>query len=246
MKHMNARTNLKDVRWIGFDYGQCLMDSSRRKIEYWMAVVFIDLEKERPGIIDEKVKLYKELMDKYGSYPRLQEKGRDEIHSLILEDDSCLIRKYYDSELKFLKPAEGVVDALKYLKKLGKEISIVTDMGSGYALEVIKNFLNTYDLRGFFTDIISPAGAIRQDGSLDEYYKGSNKEDGSIFDRLSEELKNKGINPSQAAIIGDHPIKDVYQSKKRGFITIHYTPKKRETTEADYTITHFSQLKDIF
>jgi len=236
----------KDIKWVGFDYGQCLMDSSNRKVEYWMAVVFIDLEKERPGIINDKVRLYRELMDKYGSYPRLQEKGRDEIHSLILENDSCLIRKYYVSELKFLKPAEGVRDALTHLKREGKEISIVTDMGSGYALDIIKNFLNTYDLRGFFTDIISPAGAIRQDGSLDEYYKGTSKEDGSIFDRLAEELRNREIEPDQAVIIGDHPIKDIQQSKKRGFAAIHYSPKGQQSIEADYTITHFSQLKDIF
>ena len=73
------------MKWVGFDYGQCIMDSRNRKVEYWMAAVFIDEEKERPGIIDEKVSLYRELIEKYGDFRRLHEKGRHEVEEKVLE-----------------------------------------------------------------------------------------------------------------------------------------------------------------
>ncbi len=234
------------IRWIGFDYGQCLMDSTNRKLEYWMAAVFIDEEKNRPGIIDEKIRMYKALIEKYGDFRRLHERGRNEVEEEILEKNPCLIRKYYESEIKLLKPANGVRGALKYLKSKGHSLNIVSEVGSVSQMNVIIEFLNLYNLRHFFSRIYSPLGVIREDGELDKSFKGVSKEDGSIYNKLKRELEEVGIDTSEAVIIGDHPVKDVIMAKKFGFITVHYAAKNEPSEKADYVIKHFSELKNIF
>ena len=231
------------VKWIGFDYGQCLMDSSNRKVEYWMAAVFIDEEKERPGIIEEKVKLYKELIEKYGDFRRLHEKGRHEVEEKVLENNPCLMKRYYEVEIKLLKPADGVEDALRYLKSKKYVLDVVSDMS---AVNVIINFLNTYNLRYFFSNIYSPVGVVRESGEIDESFKGVSKEDGSIYEKLKEDLERRGIEVSEAVMVGDHPVKDVEMAKKYGFITVHYARKGNPSDKADYVIKHFSELKEIF
>jgi FMN phosphatase YigB (HAD superfamily) len=230
------------MKWVGFDYGQCIMDSRNRKVEYWMAAVFIDEEKERPGIIDEKVSLYRELIEKYGDFRRLHEKGRHEVEEKVLEKNHCLIRKYYEVEQKLLKPADGIYEALRYLKSRKYKIDVVSDMA---AINTIVAFLNNYNLRNFFTNIYSPVGVLREDGQIDESFKGVSKEDGSIFEKLKEELESQGISVSEAVIVGDHPVKDIEMARKYGFVTIHYAAKEKPSEIADHVITDFRQLIDI-
>ncbi len=230
------------MKWVGFDYGQCIMDSRNRKVEYWMAVVFIDEEKDRPGVIEEKVNLYRELIKKYGDFRRLHEKGRHEVEEKVLEKNQCLIRKYYEVEQKLLKPADGIYEALKHLKSRKYRIDVVSDMA---ALGTIVNFLNNYNLRNFFANIYSPEGVLREDGQIDDSFKGTSKEDGSIFEKLKEELESQGISISEAVIVGDHPVKDIEMARKYGFVTVHYAAKEKPSEIADHVITDFRQLLDI-
>ncbi len=230
------------MKWAGFDFGQCLMDSSNRKIEYWMAAVFIDEEKERSGIIEEKVRLYKDLIEKYGDFRRLHEKGRHEVEEKVLENNPCLIKRYYEVEQKLLKPADGIYEALKYLKSNGYRIDVVSDMG---ALKVIVNFLNNYNLRQFFSNVYSPLGVLRENGEIDESFKGVSKEDGSIYKKLKEDLEKSGIDMNHAYMIGDHPVKDIEMAKKFGFKTIHYAVKGKESDHADFVIKNFLELTSI-
>lgn len=230
------------MRWAGFDFGQCIMDSTNRRVEYWMAAVFIEEEKDRSGVIDEKVKLYRELIEKYGDFRRLHEKGRREVEEKVLESNSCLIKKYYEVEQKLLKPADGIYDALKHLKSKGYRIDVVSDMG---ALNVIVNFLNNYNLRHFFSNIYSPSGVIRENGEIDSSFKGVSKEDGSLYLKLKEDLEKSGIDVKNTYMIGDHPVKDIEMAKKYGFKTIHYAVKGEESEHADHVIKTFHEIKDI-
>ena len=230
------------IKWVGFDFDQCIMDSRNRKVEYWMAAVFIDEEKERAGIIDEKVGLYRELIEKYGDFRRLHEKGRHEVEEKVLENNPCLIRRYYEVEQKLLKPADGIYEALRHLKSRGYRIDVVSDMA---AINTIVSFLNNYNLRNFFSNIYSPAGVVREDGQIDDSFKGVSKEDGSIFERLREELEEQDISASEAVIVGDHPVKDIEMARKYGFVTIHYAAKEKPSELADHVITDFRQLIDI-
>jgi len=236
--------------WFGFDYGQCLMDSRFRKIEYWLAATLIDEEAERGGTIDSKLNIYRKLVEKYGGWRKVMEKGRDEIHRLILDDNPVLIRRFYEVEQKLLKPAEGLEEALRYLKSKHNILNVVTDLGSGHALNTIQRFLNNHNIRHFFTNIYSPAGVVRGDGVFDLSFKGVSKEDGSMYDKMKEELKKINIDVKEAVIVGDDPKKDIEQAKKRGFITVHWVGQssafKEPSKEADYVITSFTQLKEIF
>ncbi|MEM1945993.1 MAG: HAD hydrolase-like protein [Candidatus Caldarchaeum sp.] len=232
-------------KWFGLDYGQCLMDSRFRRVEYWLAAVFIDDEDEKRGVIDEKLEVYNQLLKKYGNFRKLHEHGRHEIHSLILENNRVLIRRFYEVEQKLLKPAEGVIDALTYLKKK-YSLGVISDMADS---QVIIRFLNHHGLRQFFTNIYTPSGVVREHGGLDEGFKGT-KEDGSIYASLKKELEIMGIQVNEAVIIGDDPIKDIANAKMHGFTTVHYVGNNSSTqkpsSEADYVITHFSELKEKF
>lgn len=238
---------MKEVIWCGFDYGQTLMDPTHIRVKVLMACVFIDLEVDRPGVVDEKASKYYALKEKYGSFPRLKEAGRHEIYSEILEDDPRSIRIYDETELKLLKPSEGLRPALRFLKEKGLSLNVVSDVSSGKGLEIIVRFLNLYDLRAYFTELITGLGRIREDGSLDESYKGLSKKTGTMYDKLQQDLERKGISPPQAVIIGDHPDTDIRQPKMRGFKTIGYTGFTRVSTpEADYEISHFRQIHNLF
>ncbi len=230
------------TKWAGFDFGQCLMDSSNRKVEYWMAAVFIDEERERHGIINEKVKLYRELIEKYGDFRKLHERGRHEVEEKVLEKNPCLVKKYYEVEQKLLKPADGIYEALKHLKSKGYRIDVVSDMG---AVNVIVNFLNNYNLRHFFSNIYSPRGVLRENGEIDDSFTGVSKEDGSLYVRLREDLVSGGIDMDHAYMIGDHPVKDIEMSKRHGFKTIHYAVRGEASTHADHVIRSFYEIKEI-
>ncbi len=230
------------MKWAGFDFGQCLMDSSNRKVEYWMAAVFIDEEKDRSGIIEEKVNLYRELIEKYGDFRRLHERGRHEVEEKVLENNPCLIKRYYEVEQKLLRPADGIYEALRHLKSRGYRVDVVSDMG---ALNVIVNFLNNYNLRHFFSNIYSPRGVLRDDGRIDESFKDVSKEDGSLYSKLREDLEKSGVDLDNAYMIGDHPVKDIEMAKRYGFKTIHYAIKGKESEHADFVIKSFHELKNI-
>ncbi len=168
--------------------------------------------------------------------------GRKEIEERILESNPCLMRRYYRTEIILLKPADGVEEILKYLISKRYSLNVVSDMS---AIDVIVNFLNTYNLRHYFRCIYSPGGVIRETGEIDRSFSGVSKEDGSIYEKLRSELEKKGIDVGEAVMIGDNPVKDIEMAKKYGFTTVHYSPGKEPSPEADYAIRHFSELREV-
>ena len=75
---------------------------------------------------------------------------------------------------------------------------------------------------------------------------GFSKEKGDLFDVLKEDLLKRGIKTSEAVMVGDKEWSDLTPAQKRGFKAIHYTGYIfHAPSKADYTIGHFSELKDI-
>lgn len=240
------------VKWVGFDYGLTLMDPTHIRAKVIMGITFIDYEVDQPGIIDEKVKQYYELKKKYGSFGKLKEYGRREIYSKILENDKRAIKIFEDAELKLLKPPEGLRSSLEFLKKKGLEINITSTQETEEGVDLMVRFLNMYDLRFFFNNIITTCKIIKEDGSV-EYPKNLSKADGSFYDKIIKDfLEPKGIDPSEAVIIGDKPRDDIVVPKRKGFKTIFYTGVAYkdmnipEIPEADFLVKHYKQLENIF
>ncbi len=76
----------------------------------------------------------------------------------------------------------------------------------------------------YFKYFITPQGKMDlATGAQFPEYKGSSKEDGTLYDLLNKDLKAEGITPEECCIIGDKWSTDIIPPKKRGWTTIQYT-----------------------
>jgi FMN phosphatase YigB (HAD superfamily) len=237
-----------EVKWCGFDFGQCIMDPGGLR----NPLVFGDIYKElgKPELVPDKIRKYRILKDKYGTYGRIKEGHRDEIHSFVLDDDLKAIELFGKKEQEYLSMAEGLEDALEYLQSQGIELQVISEMKKtlgAVGTDLVSRFLKTRGLLKYFKDLITPQGRINlQHDSLDPKYKGCTKEDGSIYDVLAKELKERDIEPYEAVMVGDKPDTDINPAHDRGFKTIQYIGYMDfGKSKADRVISSFSELKTI-
>jgi FMN phosphatase YigB (HAD superfamily) len=112
----------------------------------------------------------------------------------------------------------------------------------------VSRFLKNRGLTEYFKVLVSPQGkqSLLDDVIIDATYVGKTKEGGDIYDVLAADLRARGIDTSEAVMVGDKPATDINPASERGFLTIQYKgfidlgPSK-----ADLVIDHFSELKDI-
>lgn len=215
-------------------------------------LVFGDIYKElgKPELIPDKIRKYRILKEKYGTYGRIKEGHRDQIHGFVLDDDPKAIELFGKKEQEYLSMAEDLEDALEYLHSQGIELQVISEMKKTLGpvgTDLVSRFLKTKGLLKYFKDLITPQGRINlQDDSLDPKYKGCTKEDGSIYDVLAKELKERDIEPYEAVMVGDKPETDINPAHDRGFKTIQYIGYMDfGKSEADIVISSFSELKTI-
>ena len=237
-----------EVKWCGFDFGQCIMDPGGLR----NPLVFGDIYKElgKPELIPDKIRKYRILKEKYGTYGRIKEGHRDQIHGFVLDDDPKAIELFGKKEQEYLSMAEGLEDALEYLHSQGIELQVISEMKKTLGpvgTDLVSRFLKTKGLLKYFKDLITPQGRINlRDDSLDPKYKGCTKEDGSIYDVLAKELKERDIEPHEAVMVGDKPETDINPAHDRGFKTIQYIGYMDfGKSKADLVISSFSELKTI-
>jgi FMN phosphatase YigB (HAD superfamily) len=113
--------------------------------------------------------------------------------------------------------------------------------------DIVSKFLKRRGLVKYFRELVTPQGKIDLvNDSIDPRYKGFTKKDGTLYDVLAQELKERGIEPHEAVMVGDKPETDIDPAHDRGFKTIQYTgfidlgPSK-----ADMVINSFAELKTI-
>ena len=84
-----------------------------------------------------------------------------------------------------------------------------------------------------------------RNGSIDSRYKGKTKEKGTLFDELALELRSRGIDVTEAAMVGDKLWTDISPAKRRGFKTVQYTGyvDMGPSEDADFRISDFRELK---
>ncbi|UCH08704.1 MAG: HAD hydrolase-like protein [Deltaproteobacteria bacterium] len=236
------------VKWCGFDFGQCIMHPGGLR----NPLVFGDICKElgKPELIPDKMRKYRILKEKYGTYGRIKEGHRDEIHSYVLDNDPEAIELFSEQEQERLAIAEGLVDALEYLKSQGIELQVISEMKKTLGpvgTDLVSKFLKRKGLLKYFKELITPQGKIDlQHDTLDPRYKGRTKKDGSLYDVLVQELKEQGIAPQEALMVGDKPETDIDPAHDRGFKTIQYTGYYDfGNSKADVVINSFEDLKKI-
>lgn len=236
------------AKWVGFDFGQTLLDSSPERT-YWMIG---DTSKElgEPEKVEARCHRWRMMKEKYGTYPEIKEKHRDEIATYVFDNRDKAGEIFKRIEQKYLKVADGAVDALEYLKGEGIEISVVSEMKrtlGAIGTDMVSSFLTNHNIVDYFHELICPQGKINfRDGTVDLKYKGTSKEEGDLYDVLKEDLLNRGIKTSEAVMVGDKEWSDLTPAQKRGFKAIHYTGfVLHSPSNADYKIRHLSELKKI-
>jgi FMN phosphatase YigB (HAD superfamily) len=256
------------VCWIGFDWGETLVDP-REGYQYTKKLITAILKKigKSEETISEKLRLFDELVERspyeaelmdgieserefwmrHFKFKHLMDVDVHKIYSHIFDNDQSAIRLYERRRFGFFKLAEGLKPCLRHIKSKGISINLVSEVGSEKFLEYLPTILSSRGLLSYFTDIITNKGAVRADGSLDSTYKGRDKISGSLYEKLREDLLNCGIQPSQAAIIGDRPLQDVEVPRKYGFKAIQYVGivKRRISNLANYVISDLRELIKI-
>lgn len=237
-----------EVKWCGFDYGQCIMEPGGLRT----ALVFGDVYKElgKPELIPDKMRRYRLLKEKYETYSRIKEGHRDEIYGFVLDNDPEAIEIFGRKEQELLLVGEGLEDALDYLQAQGIELQVVSEMKKTLGpvgTDIVSRFLKSRDLVKYFKELVTPQGKINlEDNSVDPRYRGKTKEDGTLYDVLVRELKERGIEPHEAVMVGDKPATDINPAYDRGFKTIQYTGFiDLGTSKADRVIETFGELKTI-
>jgi FMN phosphatase YigB (HAD superfamily) len=237
------------AKWVGIDFGQCLMDPSG--LRNHLVIGDVCKEMGEPERIEERIHRYRVLKEKYGSYGAIKEGHRDEILSYVFENDKEAMEIFGAKEQEHLKVAPGTEEALQYLRDKGIKRAVVAELKKTLGpigTDIVTRFLKSKGLLHYFDELVSPQGSVNlRDGSVDLRYKGKTKEEGTLYDELSNDLLKRGIRTSEAVMIGDKLWTDISPAKKRGFKTIQYIGyiNYGSSEDADFVISNFRELKEI-
>ncbi len=238
-----------ELKWIGFDFGQCLMDPSGLRNH----LVIGDVCKAigEPERIEERIHKYRVLKEKFGSYSVIKEGHRDLIMSYVFDGVEEAKEIFSIKEQEHLVVGSGLEETLQYLRQEGIRLSVVAELKKTLGpmgTDIVTRFLQKKNLMGYFEEMVTPQGRIDfRDGSIDLKYKGKTKEEGSLYDELARDLRVRGIEPTEGAIIGDKIMTDITPSKKRGFRTIQFIGyiNYGHSEDVDFVIRDFRELKNI-
>lgn len=236
------------AKWVGIDFGQTLMDSSPERT-YWMIG---DTSKElgEPELVEERCHRWRMMKEKYGSYPVIKEKARPETMTYVFDDRPGVAEIFSRIEQKYLKVADGAIDAIKFLRDQGIQVSIVAELKrtlGPIGTDMVSRFLIKQGVIEYFDELISPQGKIDlRTGKADLRYKGTSKEEGNLYDVLADDLRSRGIEPKDAIMVGDKQWSDIGPAQQRGFQAIHYSGYIfHAPSTATCEIRHLSELKNI-
>jgi FMN phosphatase YigB (HAD superfamily) len=237
------------AKWVGFDFGQTLMDT--RRMRNYLVIGDTCKELGEPELIGERVHKFHAVKEKYGSYTAVGEAHSDEVMAYVFDNKHEAQEILPVAKQRHLFMAKGLKETLCYLVDEGISLSVVAELKKTLGpmgTDVVSRFLDKHNLRGYFENIVCPQGKFDlNSGFVDLRYKGKTKEEGTIYDVLALDLKQQGIDVSEAAIIGDKLSTDILPAKQRGFVTIQYTGyiDMGMSRDADFRIFDFCELKTI-
>jgi FMN phosphatase YigB (HAD superfamily) len=237
-----------EVKWCGIDYGQCIMEPGGLRNPRMFGDLYKILGK--PELIPDKIRKYRILKEKYGTFSLIKEGHRNEIYSYVLDDDPEAIDLFGRLEQELLDMGNGLEEALAYLQEEGIEIQVVSEMKKtlgAVGADIVSKFLQGRGLVKYFKTLVTPQGKMNlEDGSIDPRYKGFTKKEGTLYDELIRELKERGVEPHEAVMVGDKPETDINPAHERGFKTIQYKGFiDLGESKADRVIHSFEELKTI-
>jgi len=238
-----------NIKWLGVDFGQCLMDPRGLRNPLMFGEIMRDLG--RPEEIAERIHRYRRMKEKYQNYSLMKEGHRPEIREYVFGNDDEAWELFSEYEQRLLMPADGIADTLAWLREQGIICDVVAELkktlgpiGSDH----VTMFLQRQGLSQYFDYFYSPSGRVRlSDGKADFGCQGKDKTSGTMYDYLLEDLARRGINIDECAIIGDKLSTDIEPSRRRGFHTIQFTGyiDMGPSEYAEYRVESFPQVKEF-
>lgn len=240
---------LKRIKWVGIDFGQCLMSPSSLRNPHMFGDIGKLLGKQE--MIPLWIDRMRRLKEKYKTYTLVKEKHREEILTFVLDNDREAYEIFGQKEPELLSMAPGLLEFLIWLNREQIRPCVVSELKKTLGpvgTDMITNFLVTKGILKHFKYFITPHGKMDLDtGEKFERYKGTSKELGTLYDQLLKELEEEGIRPEECVMIGDKRSTDIIPPKKRGFITIQYTGHIDEGPReySDYYAKTFFEVTEI-
>jgi FMN phosphatase YigB (HAD superfamily) len=237
-----------EVKWVGIDFGQCLMDPTGLRNQ--MVIGDVSKEMGQPELVEERIRKYRILREKHGSYGIIKEGHRDEIMAFVFDGLEEAKEIFSKMEQEHLALGKGLEDTLGYLKQQGFHLSVVAELKKTLGpmgTDIVTRFLKQKGLLDYFDEVVTPQGRIGlRDSSIDLKYKGKTKEEGTLYDELIGDLKARGISASEGVMVGDKIQTDILPAKKRGFKTVQFIGYvDMGESGADFRIADFRELKGL-
>lgn len=239
----------KNIKWLGIDYGQCLMTPSslRNPRMFGDIAKLVGKQEMIPVWIDRM----RRLKEKYKSYSGIKEGHKDEIESWVLDNDHEAYEIFNQKEQELLSLAPGAYEFIIWLSDQGIKPWIVSELKKTLGRvgsDAITRFLMNKEIIQYFEYFVTPQGKMDlATGERHEGYEGTSKKSGTLYDLLLKELAEQGIEPKDCVMIGDNLSTDIIPPKERGFITIQYTGHIDMGTcdSTDYCAKDWFEVKEI-
>lgn len=238
-----------EIKWLGVDFGQCLMNPGGLRNRLMVGDVMKDMGK--PEEIPERVNRYRRMKEKYGHYGRIKEGHLPELLQFVFDGEAEAGDLFMQNEAKFLLVPEGVAETLAWLREQGISLDLVAEMkktlGAVKATFAIR-FLQSRELLQYFDYLYSPQGKFGlKDDSADSTCKDKDKESGTLYDYIIEDLARRSIKVNECAIMGDKLTTDIIPPRKRGFHTIQFAGVSDGGSSefAEYKVNSYLELKDF-
>jgi FMN phosphatase YigB (HAD superfamily) len=237
------------LKWLGVDFGQCIMDPRGLR----NPLFFNDIMKElgKPEEAQERMHRYRRMKEKYGTYGAIKEGHKDEILSFVFDGDEEAMEIFNRKEQEELALGDGLEETLQYLRGEGIICDVVAELKKTLGpvgSDMITKFLETKGIIRYFDYFYSPQCRINlREKTADYGIKGKTKASGELYDYLMEDLGRRGLKVEEAAMIGDKLKTDIEPPRKRGFHTIQFIGyiDFGPSDYAEFRVKSFTELKDF-
>lgn len=238
-----------EIKWVGIDYGQCLMTPSSLR-NPWM---FGDIAKllGKQAMIPLWIDKMRRLKEKYGSYSGIKESHKDEIELYVLDGDHEAYEIFNQKEQELLALAPGAHEFILWLSEKGIRPSIISELKKTLGpvgADAITRFLIKKGIIRYFKYFVTPQGKVDLDtGERFDSYRGTSKSSGTLYSLLINELADEGLKPEECVMIGDKLSTDIIPPKQHGWVTIQYTGHidMGPCEFTDYYAKDWFQVKEI-